>query len=165
VLRALGTGLNIEREIKNSNDYECMRITSVLSVTTFIFFICWSCSPKAESSSDSTNETDRKEWKGMENFHVLMAESFHPYRDSANLKPVKRLAGKMIVSANSWMNEKLPKKVDTDQVKQLLIDLHEEAQALADLVEVGDDLAIGESLTSMHDTFHLLQEEWNKKEN
>ncbi|MBX2943929.1 MAG: hypothetical protein KF860_16465 [Cyclobacteriaceae bacterium] len=99
-----------------------MRITSVLSVTTFIFFICWSCSPKAESSSDSTNEADRKEWKGMENFHVLMAESFHPYRDSANLKPVKRLAGKMIVSANSWMNEKTAQKGRYRPSDTLLID-------------------------------------------
>ncbi len=76
-----------------------MRMNKVVTVSIFIFITSWACSPKAESSTESANETDTEEWKGMDDFHVLMAKSFHPYRDSANVEPAKQLASEMITSA------------------------------------------------------------------
>lgn len=141
-----------------------MQLSKFIGICTLIVLTSWACSPKTESTSEQTNDGE-VEWNGMEDFHMLMAESFHPYRDSSNVEPVKQLAGEMVASVNSWMEQKLPAKVDNEEVKQMLRDLKEEAVALADLIEVGDDAAIGESLTTLHDTFHQLQEAWHKSDN
>lgn len=140
-----------------------MKLLKLTMVSTVLMIIFWSCSTKTESTSEQTEE-EVVEWKGMDDFHMLMAESFHPYRDSANVEPVKQLAREMITSVNNWSEQELPSKVDNENVRQTMKELQEGAVALADLVEVGDDQAIGESLTSLHDTFHRLQEAWYKKE-
>jgi len=140
-----------------------MKLNKLSGICVLIILTIWACSSKTESATEET-ETEVAEWKGMDDFHMLMAESFHPYRDSANVEPVKQLAMEMVTSVNSWMEQELPSKVDNDEVKQTLKELQEGAVALADLVEVGDDQAIGESLTSLHDTFHHLQEAWYKKD-
>lgn len=125
-----------------------------------VFIAFWSCSTKPAPPTGQDGEGAMEAWKGLDDFHQLMAASFHPYHDSANVAPAKKLAGEIAVSASRWAQEKLPSRVDNDKVRQLLKDLESKAQALGDLVEVGDDPAIGESLTSLHDTFHLLQEAW-----
>ncbi|HCM77108.1 MAG TPA: hypothetical protein DIS90_12045, partial [Cytophagales bacterium] len=60
--------------------------------------------------------------------------------------------------------QELPARVDNQKVKELLNNLKIQTEALADLVEVGDDNAIGSSLNELHDTFHHLQEAWYKKD-
>ena len=44
-----------------------------------------------ETTTDSTS-ADTDEWKAMDDFHMIMAESFHPFKDSANLAPAKAKA-------------------------------------------------------------------------
>ncbi|MFZ1809091.1 MAG: hypothetical protein WAU36_17795 [Cyclobacteriaceae bacterium] len=139
-------------------------MNKLIWIGALLFVATWACSPKAESATEETEE-EVTEWKGMDDFHMLMAESFHPYRDSANVEPVKQYASEMVVSVNSWVEQELPSKVDNEEVKQTLKELQDGAIALADLVEVGDDQAIGESLNALHDTFHHLQEAWYKKDN
>lgn len=141
-----------------------MKLNTRVGICALLLITTWACSPKTESTQEQ-NEAETIEWKGMDDFHMLMAESFHPFRDSANVEPVKQYASEMVVSVNSWIEQELPPKVDNDEVKQTLKELQDGAIALADLVEVGDDQAIGESLTSLHDTFHQLQEAWYKKDN
>lgn len=135
-----------------------MKIYSTIIISILTANIFFACTPKTESTQE-----EHIEWKGMDDFHMVMAESFHPYRDSANLDPVKQYAGEMVTLVNSWINDELPAKVNNDEVKELLNDLKEEAEALVDLVEVGDDEAIGTTLTELHDTFHQLQEAWYEK--
>jgi hypothetical protein len=141
-----------------------MKLTKLIGIYTLLFIAIGACSPKTESATEESKDEETAEWKGMDDFHMLMAESFHPYRDSANVEPVKQYAKEMVVSVNSWIEQELPARVDNDKVKETLKDLQDGAVALADLVEVGDDQAIGESLTALHDTFHQLQEAWYKKD-
>ncbi|MCB0493187.1 MAG: hypothetical protein KDC93_12310 [Cyclobacteriaceae bacterium] len=141
-----------------------MKLTKLIGIYALLFVTIGACSPKTESATEEIKDEETAEWKGMDDFHMLMAESFHPYRDSANVEPVKQYAKEMVVSVNNWIEQELPAKVDNDKVKQTLKDLQDGAVALADLVEVGDDQAIGESLTALHDTFHQLQEAWYKKD-
>jgi len=116
------------------------------------------------SKTDSTEATSTEEWKALDDFHMIMAESFHPYKDSSNLEPAKQYAPELLNLADKWVNEELPKRVDNEKVKELLNELRDGAVEFADLVEVGDDEAIGVSLTHMHDVFHHLQEAWYKKD-
>ncbi len=134
----------------------------VIIVLGLIFISVVSCTPKSETAEQSTEES--ADWKEMDEFHMVMAESFHPYRDSANLEPVKKYAAEMASLAEQWSNSKLPAKVDNEEVKNMIQELKVGTSALADLVEVGDDEAIGTALTNVHDSFHHLQDAWYKKE-
>ncbi len=135
-----------------------------ISIFGFVaVLMLWSCESKPGSDSASS-ESQAEEWKAMEDFHMIMAESFHPFKDSANLEPAKRYAREMLSLADTWVNEQPPASVDNEAVKELLSDLRDGAVEFVDLVEVGDDEAIGASLTDLHDTFHHLQEAWYKKD-
>ena len=100
------------------------------------------------------------EWKPMDDFHMIMAESYHPFRDSADLGPAKANADALVVAAETWLNAPIPEKVNNDDVKGKLQELKDEADAFATLSKNDDNEAIGASLTKLHDLFHGLQEEW-----
>ena len=91
-----------------------------------------------------------------------MAEAFHPYKDSANLAPVKKMAEEMAIEADKWASASLPTKVDSEEVKEELQKLKTDTRALADLIKSGaDDKAIGSSLDALHDSFHEIMEAWH----
>jgi len=114
------------------------------------------CSPKKEQAT----ETDSDTWPSMDEFHMIMAESFHPFRDSANLAPAKANADSMVAAAGRWVNAPVPEKANTPQIKEKLQQLKHEADAFAILSKTDDAAATGESLTKLHDLFHELQESW-----
>ena len=53
--------------------------------------------------------TEQKNWKEMDNFHMVMAETFHPYKDSANLEPAKSRASELAAAAEEWAPRELAK--------------------------------------------------------
>lgn len=119
-----------------------------------------SCTSKTESTATTTAESD--EWKEMDSFHMIMAEAFHPFKDSSNLAPVKKLAEEMATEADKWASAELPAKVNKEEVKEELQKLKTDTRALADLIKSGaDDAAIGSSLNSLHDSFHEIMEAWH----
>jgi len=108
----------------------------------------------------TSQENDSAGWKEMDDFHMVMAETFHPYKDSANLTPTKAKAGDLKAAADTWASGPLPEKVDNDEMKTKLQELRSEAEALQDLVQTGTDDEIGNQLTKVHDLFHSIQEMW-----
>lgn len=127
------------------------------TVILFVFSMAMACSEKKDALSAAVNND---EWPEMDEFHMIMAESFHPYQDSSNLDPAKANASEMAKIAEKWTTAALPEKVNTDEVKAKLEQLKNEAATFAQTVQSGDTTKIGESLTSMHDLFHTLQEAW-----
>ena len=109
------------------------------------------------------SETDAAyEWPEMESFHMVMAEAFHPYKDSSNVEPIKRLAEEMALEADRWQSSPLPSKVNTDEVKDQLEKLKVGTRALADQIKTGaSDEEIGATLTILHDSFHKITEAWH----
>ncbi|MFN3840982.1 MAG: hypothetical protein ACK4RF_09785 [Cyclobacteriaceae bacterium] len=121
--------------------------------------LAWAaCSGKKEETAEQT------EWPQMDAFHMLMAESFHPFKDSANLEPAKANAAEMASNAAQWADAALPKKVDTEQMKEHLANLKNETASFAELVKTGTDEEIGVALTDLHDLFHAIQDAWYNKE-
>jgi hypothetical protein len=121
------------------------------------------CGSKPQDSQDDEHghgHHEEGEWKEMDEFHVIMRETFHPYKDSANLEPAKRRASELMTGADQWASAELPDKVDNAEVKTKLEQLKSEATTLAESVKSADDNVIGEHLTQLHDTFHELQEAW-----
>ncbi|HEY0742480.1 MAG TPA: hypothetical protein VGD40_13490 [Chryseosolibacter sp.] len=122
--------------------------------------LVFACGAKKEDDHGHSHDTEAKEWKQMDDFHMVMAETFHPFKDSANLEPVKSRANELASSAESWSKAELPEKVDNDEMKEKLERLRTETSTLASAVTGGDDKVIGEQLTKVHDLFHEIQEVW-----
>ena len=133
-----------------------IKLTKILSAL-FLMAIVSSCSHKKSHGEQSS---DLGEWKEMDSFHMIMAETFHPYKDSGNLEPLKTHIEVLTIEASKWKNADLPEKVNTDEIKSRLQQLETDALALAELVKTGTDQAVGASLDSLHNHFHQIQEAW-----
>lgn len=130
------------------------------SSAVILTLIIFACTGKKEALHDHGAYNDETVWKEMDTFHMIMAETFHPFKDSANLEPVKTRATELVEAANEWVAAPLPEKVDNDEVKSKLKKLKTEATTLANTVMSADDNIIADQLTQLHDTFHELQDTW-----
>jgi hypothetical protein len=137
-----------------------MNKISAFKVLLFVSFIVLGCEGKKNGDQASDQSTQSNEWKEMDEFHMVMAETFHPYKDSADLAPAKAKAGELVAAADKWSNAPLPEKVNNDEMKTKLQGLKSETEVLADVVQNGEENAIGDQLTKVHDMFHEIQEIW-----
>lgn len=130
----------------------------MMNIKTFMYLflaaaLVWACSKKEKTE-------EQTEWPEMDAFHLIMAESFHPYKDSGNLEPAKRYAAELAESAAKWAEAPLPEKVNKPEVKEKIALLKSGTADFAVLVQDGDEAQIGEALNSLHDLFHELQDAW-----
>ncbi|HPW61780.1 MAG TPA: hypothetical protein PLJ13_05760 [Cyclobacteriaceae bacterium] len=138
------------------------KILIVLAAWAIGFTSCSTKEKGGEEVEATTTEADPNEWPELDSFHMIMAEAFHPYKDSTNLEPVKRLAEEMALEADKWAATSLPEKVNTDAVKDQLNQLKTDTRSLADKIKGGaSDEEIGTSLKALHDSFHGIMEAWN----
>lgn len=148
-----------------------MTMTRFLNLT-YLFVISaviLCCSGKKEGddaghhheAEEAGSVSDGNDWKEMDDFHVIMAETFHPFKDSANLEPVKIHSEHLAMEAEKWAGSTMPEKVNNDDVKAKLDRLKAETRTLVDKIKEGaPDEAIGTQLTTVHNTFHEIQESW-----
>jgi len=144
----------------------CYRYLTNLFLSAVIGSLVMTCSGKKESSAEAsvTDEVESDEWKEMDSFHMVMAESFHPFMDSGNVAPAKTNAAAMEDLAAKWANATLPDKVNNEKVKHKLKALQSSTANFKALVREADDKVIGDSLTNLHDLFHSIMESWYSSE-
>ncbi len=137
-----------------------------LSLMGLLMVACvtfYSCSPKEKTQSDE-EQPDENEWAEMDSFHMIMAEAFHPYTDSANLEPVKHLAEEIAQEAEKWASASLPEKVKNDEMKARMNQLKADTRALSEMIKGGaSGEEIGTSLQALHDSFHSIMGAWNEE--
>jgi hypothetical protein len=134
----------------------------LLSLLTLVLIVLISCNSKKEEASSDNATAESEEWKEMDSFHMIMAEAFHPYKDSSNLAPAKKLAEEMAAEADKWAAASLPAKVNNDNVKQQLEKLKADTRAFADQVKASTaDADLGTALNTLHDNFHGIMEAWH----
>lgn len=138
-----------------------MKSNSFAHLMLIFFLVSLACMGKKEKHWEEGLANDQVVWEEMDNFHQVLAEIFHPYMDSANLEPVKRMATELMVAANEWADAPIPEKVDKVELKSKLEKLKSEATLLSEIVKSGDDTVIGNHLNKLHDTFHEIHEAWN----
>lgn len=135
-----------------------LSLMTLLMVAGVTFY---SCSPKEKTISND-DQSEENEWAEMDSFHMIMAEAFHPYTDSANLEPVKHLAEEIAQEAEKWASAALPEKVKNDDMKARLNQLKADTRALSEMIKGGAlDEEIGTSLQALHDSFHIIMVAWN----
>lgn len=131
------------------------------TLLVLLALIMGACSGPAKQES----QADDDEWPNLDKYHMTMAEAFHPFKDSANLEPAKKLAPELAQSADAWAAEVLPAKVNNDNTKALLEALKSDSHRLADLVNAGaPNDSIGAALTALHNQFHHVTEAWHGAE-
>jgi hypothetical protein len=139
-----------------------IKITPVLSIILASCIL--GCSGKKETPQENIVVLESDEWEELDSFHMIMAESFHPFIDSGNLVPAKANAAAMEDLASKWTDAPLPDKVNNDHVKQLLTKLKHSATNFSTMLTDAPDEVLGDSLTSLHNLFHDIQESWYKNE-
>ncbi len=127
-------------------------------MTAVFALLMISCAGKKEHAAE--HDAAGVVWKEMDEFHMIMAETFHPYKDSSNLEPAKRRADELSNAAEEWASAPLPERVDNDDVRAQLKQLRSEAAIFAESVRSSDDNVVAEHLTDLHNTFHAIQEAW-----
>jgi Skp family chaperone for outer membrane proteins len=122
-----------------------------------VLFFVFACSKEKEAYNEDTDP----EWAEMEEFHTVIADVYHPLKDSNNLEPIKKDHAKVFAAASKWKGAKLPSKVDNDEMKEMLTELENQAAVLNTETEAkADDATIAKDLTTLHDTFHSIMEKW-----
>lgn len=136
-----------------------MRTLAILAAAVVITTIA--CQQK---KGEETTATDSNEWPQLDAFHMVMAESFHPYADSGNLEPARKYAAEMASLAEALAGDPLPEKVDDQVTRALLNDLARETAAFSAIADTAPDDSLAESLTSLHDLFHEIQHAWYRED-
>src|SRR5689334_16555137 len=99
-----------------------------------------SCSGKKEEAThEHAHDASPHAWKEMDDFHMVMAEAFHPYKDSSNLEPAKTSVTILAEAAATWAASPVPEKADAEKIKPKLDQLSKDAVAFSETVKGGDD--------------------------
>ncbi len=123
--------------------------------------VIMACSSK-KGDRETMASQGREDWPEMESFHMVMAEAYHPYKDSANLEPIKSLAENLAKESATWAAAAPPPAVDNEEVKAMLEKLKTDCRGLADQIKAGaPNEQIGASLTALHESFHTILEAWH----
>src|SRR5882724_8872440 len=114
--------------------------------------VCAACSHKE-------HHEEKAEWKELDSFHKIMADAFHPLKDSGNLAPIKKLAAQLAEGAERLASSSLPENLNNEEMKSNLEKLKADSKALADEISNGaTDDAIKQRLAALHDQFHKIME-------
>jgi len=107
-------------------------------------------------------------WAELDSFHTIMAQAFHPMKDSGNLAPAKQVINELAEAASKLASSDLPEKVDNPGMKSELEKLKKDAKSLSDDIKnnLSDEL-VKEEFSALHQQFHKVMEMWqdSKEEN
>lgn len=101
-------------------------------------------------------------WKEMDEFHTVMATTFHPAEDG-DLQPIRTRSQEMVNKATAWKNSEIPVGYDKTAAAASLKKLVNGAKELDKLVRANaTDKVLVAKLTALHDVFHEIMEKCRK---
>jgi hypothetical protein len=94
-------------------------------------------------------------WKEKDEFHKVMAQTFHP-AEEGNFEPIRTRSQEMFDKANAWLNSTPPAEFNKPQIRETLQKLVRQSRELNAKIrnQKPTDEEIKTDLTAMHDTFH-----------
>lgn len=100
---------------------------------------------------------ERNSWQALKNFHVVMAQTFHPMEDG-NFEPIKARSAEMLEKAKLLGSSSFPNSFNNKAIKDAINELIAGAESLDKLVKKkSKNDKIEASLTKLHDVFHKIQ--------
>ncbi|SDJ92893.1 hypothetical protein SAMN05421823_101448 [Catalinimonas alkaloidigena] len=105
----------------------------------------------------ATFAQDQPEWKEMQAFHKVMAQTFHP-AEEGNMQPIKTRVDELVKAAVAWQRAPLPQGYN-EAVSESLDALVTTAKKLRKTVRTeASDEEIFADLDDLHERFHEVQE-------
>ncbi len=120
--------------------------------------------PTQTASSDTTKSNVQavsqtlKTWKELDDFHNVMAETYHPLEDG-DFKPIRQRAHELAARAKDWAASPVPENYATKpEFKAVMDSLVKESQTLAEMIaKNASDKEVKTALTALHDRFHQVE--------
>jgi hypothetical protein len=120
-----------------------------------------SCGSKEKKEQKEAASADSDEWPELDAFHAVMAEVYHPLKDSGNVQVIMARGEELAAGADKLASTKLPAKIDNDETKALVKSLQEGTRRLANEIKDGaPEDQVGTELEDLHTLFHQVQEAW-----
>lgn len=114
--------------------------------------------------SNHSQAQEKAKWKEMEEFHTIMAATFHP-SEEGKLEPLKTRSQEMVDKATAWKQSTAPQGYDKNSVKASLKKLVAGCKELNKLVKSNaSDNELKEKISSLHDVFHEIMEKCEKED-
>jgi hypothetical protein len=111
--------------------------------------------PKMEHGSDHAMSG----WKELDDYHMLMMQTWHPIKDKHDVGPARAKARHMVVAAKLLAKSNGPKGCDNPGLRNAAEQLVGETEAVAALVDrKATDDAISAKMKTLHDKFEVLEE-------
>ena len=96
-------------------------------------------------------------WIALKDFHSVMAQTFHPMEEG-NYGPIRARASEMSLKAQMLASSPVPSSFQSKDITKAIKNLVEGSAKLEKLVKKkSKDDKLKESLTKLHDTFHIIQ--------
>ncbi len=100
-------------------------------------------------------------WAALKDFHMVMAQTFHPAEEN-NLTPIKERSAEFLTKAKALKTSPIPASFNTPQVLGAIDNLIKGAESLNKMVRKGKkDEQLKAKLTELHDLFHTVQKMCN----
>ena len=97
-------------------------------------------------------------WKELDEFHMLVMDTWHPAKDKSDMAPTRAKAGDLVKSAKKLAASTAPAGCDSPKLKEAATGMPGYAQNVADLVgKKADDAALKAALKTMHDKFEVIE--------
>jgi hypothetical protein len=139
------------------------------ALKTFIAIFCIAAlsatvkaqAPKAKPSTaqSSAAKSSATDWKELDDFHQLMAQTFHPVVDAGDFKPIREHSEELFEKARLLSESKIPAQFSTKEMMQTIQELNLDCRRLNAMVkDKASDEEIRKTLTAAHDTFHKIME-------
>jgi len=113
---------------------------------------------------NSCQAQEKAKWKEMEEFHNVMAQTFHP-AEEGKMEPIKNRSQEMLDKAIAWESSTAPAGYNQQAVKNTLKDLVKGVKEINKLIkEKAKDDVIKEKLSGLHDIFHEIMDKCEKED-
>jgi phosphomevalonate kinase len=127
----------------------------ILSIAFLITAISFSVAVQAQ---------EKPKWKEMEDFHTVMAATFHP-AEEGNLQPIRTRSQEMVDKATAWKQSSAPEGYDKKAVNSTLTKLVTGAKEIDKMIKANaTDKELTEKLSKLHDIFHQIMEKCRKED-
>jgi superoxide dismutase len=108
-------------------------------------------------NSPLLNAIAKDAWTELKDFHMVMAQTFHPMEEG-KYDPIRQRSGEMLDKAKTLAASKVPASFSSPAISKALQNLVDGSAALDKLIKKkAKDDKIKASLTALHDTFHVIQ--------
>jgi superoxide dismutase len=101
---------------------------------------------------------EKDSWTALKDFHMVMAQTYHPMEDKGDYAPIKARASEMTTKAKLLQGSTIPASFNNATIKTAINNLVKGSEKLEKLVKKGKEPKIKASLNELHDVFHQIQE-------